>query len=543
MGKITGGSQTGRLTKGFATACIAGALFLFALGLLRPNAHWAVVVLGPLLIMWLYYIWGRAQDRLRIHQDVLGDSLYYMGFLFTLVSLAASLLGLLMAPDSSIAPGHLLGRFGVALTTTIFGFFTRTLLGQLTPRLDQEEREVQAQIHRHVVELSEQLTLSVFTLNEARLATETAMTDSVKTLGDGLEKALTQAGERIAATLEENMSAIVGGYQRSGTEMTASAASSAETIRVAMNEVTDRIGSAVGDLEGRIRAFEPPQHHVQAKLDDLFAGLSLNITSLQKQVAETSGALAEATEGFKEFAASASKSTSQFSRTTKGLTALAETTEAGSASLAKGAGAFATLEQSATAAATGVTDFADRVTAMGTDLAERQTQAIEQRVAETEAWANHLQALAVETATARTALRERLEQDVAAWREAMTSTLEELDTSTRQAAEQRTELSQRGADEVTAWKAHAEDLHQTFEAARTALRQTVESSTQAYAQGIADVLEKETAAVGKTMSAEVVRMVSDFAVIMKNLDGQLADVIREHKAWQEHKTKHLAGAE
>ena len=81
----------------------------------------------PVLIMIGYAISLGAARLLRLRDDQSGDNLYYMGFLFTLTSLAMSLYQFSTAGSSE----QIVQNFGIAIASTIAGITLRIFFNQM----------------------------------------------------------------------------------------------------------------------------------------------------------------------------------------------------------------------------------------------------------------------------------------------------------------------------------------------------------------------------------------------------------------------------
>jgi hypothetical protein len=101
------------------------------------GAIWAIVVLVA------YALYAYTATQLRLDAETIGDNCYYLGFLFTLTSLAVTLYFVIQAPSSQRADviPEVISGFGVALASTIGGVFLRVLLLQF--KVDMESRERQ----------------------------------------------------------------------------------------------------------------------------------------------------------------------------------------------------------------------------------------------------------------------------------------------------------------------------------------------------------------------------------------------------------------
>jgi len=101
-----------------------GGLFLGAVVIFIGNifGNMLITVLLPTLVMFAYIYLGQKCDETSYVLAQFSDSIYYMGFLFTLTALVASLLTF---SDKTIDINSLVSNFGLALTTTIVGLGAR----------------------------------------------------------------------------------------------------------------------------------------------------------------------------------------------------------------------------------------------------------------------------------------------------------------------------------------------------------------------------------------------------------------------------------
>lgn len=117
----------------FFCAFLIGSIAIIFLKYL--SVHGWLVTLVAISIMLAYAIIG-TKNKIKVRIDVIGDNLYYLGFLFTLISLSFSLhqLGKGLADINS-----LLENFGLAIGTTLTGLALRVFFNQ--PKADIAEYE------------------------------------------------------------------------------------------------------------------------------------------------------------------------------------------------------------------------------------------------------------------------------------------------------------------------------------------------------------------------------------------------------------------
>lgn len=82
-----------------------------------------VIAIGsPVLVMTLYLVSSYRLTRMRTAKTLFADSIYYMGFLFTFVTLMFAI-----SPDT-VSIKVIINQMGVALSTTIYGMLVRVIM-------------------------------------------------------------------------------------------------------------------------------------------------------------------------------------------------------------------------------------------------------------------------------------------------------------------------------------------------------------------------------------------------------------------------------
>ncbi len=128
-----------------ATAFIFGACGSVYLKLtdIHPGfaALWAAIVLfGYVIAVW-------SVGNLQTEPETTGDNCYYLGFVFTLTSLAVTLYQM---GDGEVGQGALqdvISGFGIALSSTIVGIVLRVWLMRLRPDIVARDREARIELH------------------------------------------------------------------------------------------------------------------------------------------------------------------------------------------------------------------------------------------------------------------------------------------------------------------------------------------------------------------------------------------------------------
>lgn len=122
---------------GFAFNFCIAALFWFK-GYARHSVANSLMLCAPLLLIVFY--WRQYRNyatQSEANRDQFADSLYFLGFLFTLMHLSFALVPWIFTP--SMDSFYLLAQFGMAITTTLAGLFLRLTMSQF-PEQNADEK-------------------------------------------------------------------------------------------------------------------------------------------------------------------------------------------------------------------------------------------------------------------------------------------------------------------------------------------------------------------------------------------------------------------
>ncbi len=178
----------------------------------------------PLLIgvpnaVMLLYLLSFVFVRRKAHLvEPFADSLFYLGFLFTVTSLVAALLPYAMEVAVPSVEA-VLAQFAVALTTTLFGLIGRVVLRQFAISVDRAEAEAQASLFDRTQAFNDQL--------------------------DGVIARFQETADRLNADLERTVIASVEGVETAGQagiqELRETAAAARDSITQSTAAVTEQM--------------------------------------------------------------------------------------------------------------------------------------------------------------------------------------------------------------------------------------------------------------------------------------------------------------
>lgn len=293
----------------FLGSVLVGVAAYFVLRFLHVP-QW--VVTSSLVGLMLLYAGAVASiPRLRVRFDQAGDNAYYLGLLFTLVSMAFALydFGRHSASTSGFAEREaalkIIGDFGIALATTITGIFLRVVLHQM--RVDPADVESSTRIE----------------LAEAAKRVKAVLDGVSITVGRLLDELQQRSGEQLKALIDKAGATIEEFTSESGKTTTQLIGMvknlQAESVSKT-TEITDRlqtVASAADSAIQRLKAIESPPLEWESKLKTVAAAfdtLASNARHADGQMRAAVSASATMNEAFTATATTISQTTASTRR-------------------------------------------------------------------------------------------------------------------------------------------------------------------------------------------------------------------------------------
>jgi ElaB/YqjD/DUF883 family membrane-anchored ribosome-binding protein len=253
----------------------------------------------PVLIMITYALVLGIARLFRLRDDQSGDNLYYMGFLFTLTSLAVSLYQF----RSEGSAEQIVQNFGIAIGSTIAGITLRILFNQMrrdpveveaTARLELAEasRRVKRELDSTVLEFGyfrrmaqQSISDALDEVKETLGNTSDRLAGEIKkfaaTAGKPLEEASKKSGETLEDMNErvvETLETVSARLAHEGEELTRSTASIVE---------------AIDNVATKLASLQTPDQIIEIRLAPVISALTRAINSFNK-IAETQAEVIQA---------------------------------------------------------------------------------------------------------------------------------------------------------------------------------------------------------------------------------------------------------
>jgi ElaB/YqjD/DUF883 family membrane-anchored ribosome-binding protein len=285
------GLQSGLLF--FAVVIVGSGYIIFS----KLNDFGALAVTSvPVLIMIGYAVLLGAR-LFRLRDDQAGDNLYYMGFLFTLTSLAVSLYQFSAAGSAE----QIVQNFGIAIASTIAGITLRILFNQMR----RDPVEVEATARMELAEASRrvkrELESAIMEFGYFRRMTQQSITDAM----DEVQESIGQAHQKFTGELEKlaktTSSPFEEASKRSGETLESLNERTVQVLEVSKQLVqegeelaksTTRIVKAIDDLFAKLASHQTSEQVIDSKLAPMIESLNLAVNSLNAS-AETQAKNAE----------------------------------------------------------------------------------------------------------------------------------------------------------------------------------------------------------------------------------------------------------
>jgi len=236
-----------------------------------------MAILCVLMVAYFFVVYQlNIKNNLLLRNEQLGDSFYYLGFLFTITALAVSLIS--MNADEEIKINSLLKNFGIAIVTTLFGLVGRILFSQFRENLDDMNERAEMEVAQSVRNLKTQLDMSISLLKQQS-----------QTIANNTDQTLKDSSASLRRFMEEN--------QKILQETTEKSKGVIEEFNKRASSISDKL-SEVNIPTDKFKDFENSVSNIVTTLDNLDRGLKES--NAQEEIAK-------AAESFKSLSSSISQ--------------------------------------------------------------------------------------------------------------------------------------------------------------------------------------------------------------------------------------------
>jgi ElaB/YqjD/DUF883 family membrane-anchored ribosome-binding protein len=246
------------------------------------------VTLVPVLIMIAYASALGLARLFRLRDDQSGDNLYYMGFLFTLTSLAVSLYQF----SSEGSAEQIVQNFGIAIGSTIAGITLRIFFNQMRRDPVEVEHTARLELANASRRVRRELDSTVIEFGSFRRATQQSLTDAV---GE-IDALLKEAKDRIVGQLQDfaanaNKPLRDASRQSGDTieQLNARVLMTFETVARQLAEDGARLSTSTAEIiqsidsvVTRLASLQTPDHVIEVKLNPAIEGLTRVVSTFSR---------------------------------------------------------------------------------------------------------------------------------------------------------------------------------------------------------------------------------------------------------------------
>jgi chromosome segregation ATPase len=286
----------------FLIMFIVGGL-LIILGVLYSSLLLAVFL--PCTLIGVYAFATTKAKNSDLSKSKVGDSCYFLGFSFTLISLSVALINLSQQVDTTVNIGSVVGGFGAALTTTLSGILCRlwftTLSSSFTSSKDKLEDEIEGAMRTFSNQLQylvDEVNLSITTIGttigdtniELNKSYKGQMQDNIKTISESVATFSQRLDEveispdMVVKPINAAMSTMIATLEQHGNDMAqihSNVAEGTSGLSKQIDQSNQLVNSYIDKFTGEFEKISNDQVSVfQKAIDDISQSIKQDLTDI-----------------------------------------------------------------------------------------------------------------------------------------------------------------------------------------------------------------------------------------------------------------------
>lgn len=269
----------------FVVAFTSGLLLILFLKFFFEGVAAFLALFFAVSIIVAYALVAFSYRGIRLPEDRIGDNCYYLGFLFTLVSLSSALYSF---SHKGLDAQDLVADFGVALGSTIAGIFVRVVIQQM--RIDSEQ--IGQDVRMSMTELALETSADLQNVKEEVATLSEGFKLTLKKSADELQEVSNKSITRLktlVGRLDEAASSSAISVSEFKTSIDASLAGMAEAFDRARSNISQTSINAPSNLftglQGELRKLEISMSHLSGQISGMNAEVINARTSWLEKVA------------------------------------------------------------------------------------------------------------------------------------------------------------------------------------------------------------------------------------------------------------------
>jgi ABC-type transporter Mla subunit MlaD len=299
----------------FVVMFVGGALSII-LGILYESIVLAVFL--PCLLVGTYAALTTRAKNSDLSRSKIGDSCYFLGFSFTLISLSAALINLSQQVEATVNIGSVVGGFGAALSTTLAGLLCRLWFTTLSSsfmsskdKLEEEIEDAMRAFSRQLQSLVEEVNLSITTIGatigdtnmELNKSYKGQMQDNIKTISGSVASFAQRLDEveispdLVVKPINEAMSTMIATLQQHGSDMAQINASMVEGtsgLSMQIDQSNQVVNRYIDKFTEEFEKISNEQVSVfQKAIDDMSESVKQDLTDISGIKVELTGSIVD----------------------------------------------------------------------------------------------------------------------------------------------------------------------------------------------------------------------------------------------------------
>ena len=253
----------------FLMVFLSGAFFI--LFLKEISAHPVIPLLVGVSFIFFYFVCVMWIPLFRLSEERSGDSFYYLGLLFTLVSLGHTLWAFHGGGSDTT---DIISGFGIALGTTVVGLLLRVIILQFRVDPIDVENEVRSELLEASNQLRDTLYSILQDMNTFRDGTFQSISEGMQSASNIALDSLNETTQKFSQESEKLVNRLDGIFGDFATNASEFAESSSKTAKALRNITT------------RIDKIEPPTDFVEAVFGPARDGMAAAAASMREAATE-----------------------------------------------------------------------------------------------------------------------------------------------------------------------------------------------------------------------------------------------------------------
>ena len=270
----------------FFAFVIAGALYIVFSKLSGYGPLYVTSI--PVLIMIGYAVVVGVARLFRLRDDQSGDNLYYMGFLFTLTSLAVSLYQF----SSGGSADDIVRNFGIAIASTIAGIALRIFFNQMRRDPIEVEHNARLELADASRKVRRELDSAALEFSYFRRSMQQSVNDMIEEVNGLLQEGKEKVVKQLDSFATSSSKPIEEASKKSGDSLeqyNIRISSLLETVAKQVVAEGSRLSKSTGDIvsamdrvASKLTDLQTPDQIIEIKLNPMVQGLSKAVNQFSK---------------------------------------------------------------------------------------------------------------------------------------------------------------------------------------------------------------------------------------------------------------------